>query len=907
MRTTLALSFVSLALLGFARTARAQTACPERWIPTFGAVPGIDGGLNALATFDDGSGPALFVAGVFAYAGGRPASHIAKWDGSSWSALGSGISNGLATEVDALCVFDDGSGPALIVGGSFPSVGGLPASRVAKWNGHGWHPLGAGLSSYVRALCIYDDGNGPALYAAGAFVMSGQTIVNSIARWNGSAWMPLGAGLNGMAQSLGVYDDGSGPGLYVSGGFTQAGGVPAQGIARWNGSSWSAVGNSATVHAQCMAEYDDGSGSALYAGGSSTLFPGGPVEHLVRWDGASWSSVGSQGPNGQVNALLVHDDGHGPSLQVGGDFSAIGALSARGLARWDGQSWSAVPMHLGASVRALAPYDDGQQVRLAVGGSFPAANEDRMLNSVGLWDGTGWSALGPGPGWDFGAEIVFDDALYLARHSYGLPTRVMKWDGAHLTSLGPEDFDGFVTSFAAFDDGTGRALYASGSFQHIAGASISGVARWDGAHWQPLGLGVDPYANALCVHDDGSGPKLYVAGYFTHAGGFPTVGLARWDGAQWSTIGGISGMGGSAFCILSYDDGSGPALYLGGSFDHVGGVPALRIARWKNGVWSAVGAGFGSGPSCLRVFDDGTGPALYAAGGLYLSGGQPVGGVVRWNGSVWSDVGGGIPTNLGSSFVNWMCVADLGAGARLYVCGSFDSAGGQPVANLASWDGTQWSPLGSGVDGSVARLAVFDDGHGPLLHAAGTFRMCPDSGDSQFARYGADPACADDARVVCEPGQGGVAGCPCANPPSGAGRGCDNSAGTGGASLAASGVARLSNDTLSFASSGELPSATSIVLQGDTLGTGAVFGQGVRCASGTLRRLYTKTAVAGAISAPQAGDASVSARSAALGDPIAQGTQRVYGVMYRDPIALGGCPFTSHFNVTQQLSVLWYP
>ncbi|MBK7645485.1 MAG: hypothetical protein IPJ19_21025 [Planctomycetes bacterium] len=52
-------------------------------------------------------------------------------------------------------------------------------------------------------------------------------------------------------------------------------------------------------------------------------------------------------------------------------------------------------------------------------------------------------------------------------------------------------------------------------------------------------------------------------------------------------------------------------------------------------------------------------------------------------------------------------------------------------------------------------------------------------------------------------------------PGRGAGRGCDNSAATGGASLHALGSAALPNDTLSFTSSGQTPTASSILLQGD--------------------------------------------------------------------------------------------
>jgi hypothetical protein len=161
---------------------------------------------------------------------------------------------------------------------------------------------------------------------------------------------------------------------------------------------------------------------------------------------------------------------------------------------------------------------------------------------------------------------------------------------------------------------------------------------------------------------------------------------------------------------------------------------------------------------------------------------------------------------------------------------------------------------------------------------------------------------------MCEPGSGGTMACPCANPPSGSARGCDNSSSTGGAQLTSSGVASLSADTVVFATTGEKPTATSIVLQGNALlGAGVTFGQGVRCAGGTLKRLYVKTAAGGSITAPGPGDPTVSARSAALSDPIGAGTQRWYSVYYRDPIVLGGCPSGSTFNITQTQEVTWAP
>ena len=160
---------------------------------------------------------------------------------------------------------------------------------------------------------------------------------------------------------------------------------------------------------------------------------------------------------------------------------------------------------------------------------------------------------------------------------------------------------------------------------------------------------------------------------------------------------------------------------------------------------------------------------------------------------------------------------------------------------------------------------------------------------------------------LCDPGQAGVLACPCANPPAGAARGCDNSALTGGAQISASGLPSLSADTLLITSTGEKPTAGSVLLQGTTSISGAVFGQGVRCAGGTLKRLYLVSAVGGSIQVPAPGSPSISARSAALGDTIASGATRFYAVYYRDPVILGGCPAASGFNVTQTGQVSWLP
>ncbi len=156
-------------------------------------------------------------------------------------------------------------------------------------------------------------------------------------------------------------------------------------------------------------------------------------------------------------------------------------------------------------------------------------------------------------------------------------------------------------------------------------------------------------------------------------------------------------------------------------------------------------------------------------------------------------------------------------------------------------------------------------------------------------------------------GDGTGAPCPCGN--SGlADHGCENSSSTGGALLSASGNPRLSSDTLVLTSSGEKPTALSIFLQGSDLIASVGFGDGLRCVGGTLKHLYVERASGGIAAAPQGSDPSVSARSAALGDPIRWGATRHYQTYYRD-VDPAFCPIPqgNTWNVSNALSAVWSP
>jgi hypothetical protein len=199
------------------------------WLPTFGGEPGTNDPIVALAVFDDGRGPALYAGGDFTTAGGVSCSRIARWDGSTWSALGSGMNSW----VNALAVYDDGRGPALYAGGWFTTAGGAAVNRIARWDGSSWSALGSGLTGLpvsdlgVDALAVYDDGRGPALYAGGYFNTAGGRPANNIARWDGSSWSALGSGVAPTVSDLAVYDDGGGRRSTPEGAASRSGTVRA--------------------------------------------------------------------------------------------------------------------------------------------------------------------------------------------------------------------------------------------------------------------------------------------------------------------------------------------------------------------------------------------------------------------------------------------------------------------------------------------------------------------------------------------------------------------------------------------------------------------------------------------------------------------------------------------------------
>ena len=279
--------------------------------------------------YADSARNALYIGGMFS----TPFSHIAKWDGTTMSGLGTGM-NG---EVFSMAEYNG----SLFAGGTFATAGGVIASGIAKWNGSAWSAVGTGMNSgsNVNALCVY---NGE-LYAGGTFNTAGGVPVTGIAKWNGVSWSAVGTGTNGVLYTMTVFNNE----LYAGGTFTTAGGSPANYIAKWNGSTWSAVGTGMGSYVQALYVWNGN----LYAGGRFTTAGGSPANYLAKWNGSAWSAVGT-GFNNFVYAIGSYNG----EMYAGGDFTIAGGVAASKIAKWNGSVWADVAGGMNGTVNTLTTY-----------------------------------------------------------------------------------------------------------------------------------------------------------------------------------------------------------------------------------------------------------------------------------------------------------------------------------------------------------------------------------------------------------------------------------------------------------------------------------------------------------------------------------------------------------------------
>jgi len=318
----------------------------------------------------------------------------------------------------------------------------------------------------------------------------------------------------------------------------------------------------------------------------------------------------------------------------------------------------------------------------------------------------------------------------------GVPAnRIAQWDGAAWTALGSGLTGSALSSVLAIAVLPSGDLVVAGDFLLAGGAEASNIARWDGAAWSPLGLGINGPVQALAALPGGSGSDVVAAGNFSGAGGEPVTRIARWNGSTWAGLG--SGTNAQINALLAMPNGD---IIAAGSFNQAGSVWTFGVARWDGSAWHPMGTGIGGGNPALYMGALALLPSgdVIAGGGIYVNMASGLTTIVaRWDGTSWTNLA---QTMGGGGYVRSLAVlpsGDLAAG------GDFTKIGSMTVNHIAIWNlNTEWSALEQGLNASAYALAPLANGE---LFAGGTFGAAGGAQAFHLARWGCpDEPCEAD-------------------------------------------------------------------------------------------------------------------------------------------------------------------
>ena len=306
-------------------------------------------------------------------------------------------------------------------------------------------------------------------------------------------------------------------------------------------------------------------------------------------------------------------------------------------------------------------------------------------------------------------------------------------------------------------------LIVAGDFTIAGGVTVNHIAFWNGTNWAPLGSGTDSTVYTLFVYNG----ELIAGGKFTTAGGVSCNRIAKWNGSSWSPL--LLGANAPVYSLSVYSG----SLRVGGAFTNVAGVNANHIARWDGSAWYSMGLGtndnvycmtlFGAdlilggkfttagGLTCKRIADFNTNPiylplaagidsgsvlSLFTYNGLLMVGGDftsiggiPVLYIASWDGTNWNSVGSGMNSNVRSlGYFNGNLIAG----------GKFTNAGGTQANYIAGWNGTIWSTLGSGMNGGNSEVDALTTWANVLI-GGGNFAFAGGNQALNVAAYGSIP------------------------------------------------------------------------------------------------------------------------------------------------------------------------
>ncbi|MFO1461140.1 MAG: hypothetical protein U1G08_17260 [Verrucomicrobiota bacterium] len=507
----------------------------------------------------------VYVGGGFSQIDGQKLAGVARFDGTQWHPLGTGIGT-RPTAVAALA----GLGNQVYVGGQFTVVGSIAATNVAQWNSTtgAWSALGSGLPVGVRALTASEQG---------VFAGSGGQVY----RWTGTDWEGLGpSASDGVVSGNVLALQWHGDFLYAAGNFGPAEGSPATVVLRWKEGRWTRVSDDPITGSAISLSF---SGDTLFLAGAFQLpsRPDATAAKIVSLQDGLWtvelnptsrtpaSNLRSRGT--ELFALAAPtlrwaQNGTDPVIwhRVGNEWapisggldpppviSAVVPTSKGVLLGGYNQGTGDIPPYplryddAGFRLTSGATNNSGETV--VISRKWPGSVSQAF--ATGWWsghpesvfiarlDGNRWlPASGPLPVPNLTHLSVSESRLAIAGYSEPLHGEIWEWDGNQWSLLGAR-FDPSGLSVPAPPTGQNPSrIYSLERHQgrwfagcapaQIAGQVLSNLVSWNGTGWENV---PGPKAPVHLLRSQGQ--RLYAG---SQLASIPS--LLAWEGSTYQDI-----------------------------------------------------------------------------------------------------------------------------------------------------------------------------------------------------------------------------------------------------------------------------------------------------------------------------------------------------------------------------------
>jgi hypothetical protein len=443
----------------------------------------------------------------------------------SWIELGSFNPTGpIAT------ITSDNSGN-LYAAGSFTSSTGY--RYVAKWNGTSWSELGTGnnalnANSAISTICIDSMGN---IYAGGAFTNTNGKVY--VSKWNGSNWSEFGNSNIDQSNFAGAFPTIDVLAADKNGTIFAGGNIRNNSnnfvLRKCNGGGWLEVGQGAYGNVQLgrIKSITFDQQNNLFVADCFSSTPNGSIFDVAKWNNSTWSKVGNLNGNEQISSIVYKQFGN--SIFAGGGFKDVNGFTYVSNHNQILNTWSEVAPIGNTNIISGVDFCTNYKAD-----TFYSSD----CNFLNYWDSISWKRTvsasisnslfcGAGGGLAIDKFGVIYRSFYLFQNQAFIAKLVNNvWSevGNSRTALNATSFNDIIS------DSLGN-LYVTGNFVNASNKYY--VAKWNGSSWSELGTGNNALKadNSLTyLHLDKFG-NVYVYAYknFVYK-------ISKWNGTSWSYL-----------------------------------------------------------------------------------------------------------------------------------------------------------------------------------------------------------------------------------------------------------------------------------------------------------------------------------------------------------------------------------